>query len=262
MTIHTARHHITPSTLGFSMVELSVVLAIIAAMAGSLLVLGERQQEISKYDATAEKLRVIEDALERYVMVAGNLPCPAERDPLPNTGTFGTATDCSAAAPAGVTDVSTDGAITADDIRIGVLPVRELNLPDFYMYDAWNSRFTYVVVKDLAIDQATFDAYSKPATNGIEIRDSAAGTIIIGASTGNQLAAYLIVSHGDDKKGATPKSGGTASTCTAGHGDEENCNNDNIFVDKSVALSASTDAAFFDDLVLWKAKYLIDPSMQ
>ncbi len=244
---------------GFSLIEMGVVLAIIASTLGSVITLTNQYQARSKYDVTQEKLEAIDTAIQNYVLATTTLPCPADPDLAEGNAEFAKSTDCSAAAAGGITEVSVDGSDTKDNIRIGVVPTRTLNLPDDYLLDGWNMRIKYAVITDLAIDKDTFESYSKPAISPLIINDSN-GNELVDQTTGKDMfTAYIIISHGQDKKGAHVKSGATASTCTAGFGDTENCDNDEVFVDTNIKIDAETDALFFDDLILWKSFYLIEP---
>jgi prepilin-type N-terminal cleavage/methylation domain-containing protein len=245
---------------GFSLIELAVVLVIIALMAGSVMTLMNRHLDTNRYDKTAETLKRIEEALQRQVMISGYLPCPAALNAAPSSATYGVATDCNAAAPAGTTDISAIAG-TADDIRIGAVPTRTLNLPDNMLMDAWNMRLTYVVVKDLAIDTTKFNAYVKPASGGVTVTD-ATGNPALDPAQAELFSAYAVLSHGNDKKGATVLSGGSATACTAGNMDSENCDGDSTFIDTAFNNSTTIIASFFDDLIVWKPYYLINPSLK
>ena len=244
----------------FSLLEMSVVLAIVSLILGSVISLATQQLNVNTYQQTKDTLNTIEAALQRQVMISGYLPCPASKTAAVASATYGIATDCNAAAPAGTTDISTIAG-TADDVRIGTVPTRTLNLSDKVMVDAWNMRITYAVVKDLAINKTTFDAYAKPTSGGIIVNDSAGNSMIAPSPTGN-LVAYVLVSHGYDNKGATAISGTSANSCGAGYGDTENCNNDGTFVDTSIQDKGVANAAFYDDLISWKPYYLIKPGLK
>jgi prepilin-type N-terminal cleavage/methylation domain-containing protein len=254
------RSTIQSSCKGFSLIELAVVLVIIALMAGSVIALVNRHLDTDSYDKTAKTLQRIEEALQREVMLSGYLPCPAALDAALSSAAYGVATDCNVAAPTGTTDISTIAG-TADDIRIGAVPTRSLNLPDNVLMDAWNMRLTYVVVKDLAIDTTKFNAYVKPASGGIIIND-AAGNSTLDSTQAELFPAYIILSHGNDKKGATVLSGASATGCTAGNMDSENCDNDDSFIDTAFNNSTTIVASFFDDIIVWKPYHLINPSLK
>jgi len=62
---------------GFSLIELSIVMAISGVLlAGALQVYSVTQQK-KQYDTTKQRLSDIRTALTFYVITPGNLPCPA-----------------------------------------------------------------------------------------------------------------------------------------------------------------------------------------
>jgi prepilin-type N-terminal cleavage/methylation domain-containing protein len=254
---------------GFSLVEISVVLVILATLTGMIAVLAGKQSSTSKYEDTKAMLKIIDEALQRELLFTGVLPCPARRTALPTAANFGQATNCTGAAPAGTDDVSTiGGAVTADDIRIGALPTRTLNLPDKMAVDAWNMRFTYAVVRNLGNNntQATFDGYTPPAAtaNRIIINDANGNPMLksLASTPADSFVAYVIISHGADKKGATSANGSTTNACTAGFLDTENCNSDGTFIQADIADDTTRPAAFYDDLMIWKPYHLIAPALK
>jgi prepilin-type N-terminal cleavage/methylation domain-containing protein len=260
------------NNFGFSLIEMSVVLLIISTIMGSVILLTGKSQTKLKYEDTIAKIKEIDEALIRYAMRAGELPCPARRNSALNNTNLGVATDCNAAittVAAGGTGAVADGVLEAGQVRIGVVPTRTLGLPDNYMFDAWGMRITYAVNRNLAIDDATFQAYTKPAVGGILIQDSNGNSAF---DTDNNAAikpvgvsgltktfpAFIIISHGDNKKGATNLSGATTNACTAGTMDVLNCGNTGTFRDTSIKLINKTFAAYFDDIVLWRPYDYVD----
>jgi prepilin-type N-terminal cleavage/methylation domain-containing protein len=181
------------SPLGYSLVEMAVVLAIIGTVTGGALVLGTAQEETDKARTTKERLDRIEAAIERHAYKGRHLPCPA----VPNAAEYGISEDCIQTSPSDTSIVeANDG--TTEEIWIGTIPTRSLNLPDSNMYDGWGNRFGYAVVKGLAVPGGIED-YSTSATSGvIEITD-AAGNQIPDADPRNTVS-YAVFSHGKDGK--------------------------------------------------------------
>jgi type II secretory pathway pseudopilin PulG len=262
-------NHNTRYSLGFSLVELSVLLALLATLTGMFITLAGKQKSTTQYEETRAKLEVIEKALQRELLFTGYLPCPAGRTQLPNAALYNLASNCNAGAPADVTHVSTMGG-TADDIRIGTLPTRTLNLPDTYAVDAWGMRFTYAVVRDLAKSKTNFNDYVPPAVGNRLTVNNRSGTSLVAtapADVANSTVAYVVVSHGADKKGATIANGSVTNACTAGFLDTENCNhltvaNNRIFIQTNVTDDLTRPTTFFDDVVVWKPYHLIAPALK
>ena len=119
--LHSPRH-------GFSLLELSVVLGIIALIAGVGMTMASGALKAADRISTQERLNTIKLALDSYGKTYGFIPCPAPRTDVPTATTFGIASSC-----------STTGVI------YGAVPVRTLGLPDSYAGDAWGNKLTYAV---------------------------------------------------------------------------------------------------------------------
>jgi prepilin-type N-terminal cleavage/methylation domain-containing protein len=247
---------------GFSLIEIAVVLAIIAAIAGVVLTLSNKQLTQNKYLRTIDKMKTLDDALQRYIILSGELPCPAARNTLLSNAAFGVESEaqCNGAAPVGTTDVA------GGEIRIGAVPVRELNLPDEYMFDAWNMRITYVMVKALGADGAiTSESIAAPASGGIAIVDRNGNSMIDRRAPldATQFVAYALIAHGENRNGAVNRIGTTTNNCNTVLGDGDNCDlTDAQFRDMRFNNESATDATYFDDIVIWKPVYLINPELR
>jgi prepilin-type N-terminal cleavage/methylation domain-containing protein len=241
---------------GFSLVEMSVVLVIISTILGSVIVLTNKAQDRSKYEITIAKIKAIDERLQQYAIKGGIIPCPARRNSALNSATFGIATDCTTnlTAPA-------DNGIGTDtgQVRIGVVPTRTLGLPDDYMFDAWGMRISYAVNKNLATTVAAFTAYTKPATGGIAIVDSAGNSVFDTNAALNKLfPAYVVISHGMDKKGAIAQAGTSTNSCGGSSDDVLNCGNTGVFRDSSVKIINPAANAYFDDVIMWRIYDYLD----
>ena len=122
---------------GFSLIELSVVILII----GLLLV---TSFEGSKYfliqnhiKATNVKLNAIQRAIEIYVRRTGHLPCPV---PLAKTSGSSNVENCNT-----LSNNDTDGIYKKDQILVGGVPYRDLDLTADLSHDAWGGKFFYSI---------------------------------------------------------------------------------------------------------------------
>jgi prepilin-type N-terminal cleavage/methylation domain-containing protein len=242
---------------GFTLIELTFVLMIVGLIIGMGLDFAGPMLEKSKRDEDRAKMRMIEDALLTYLKTHGKYPCPARRDLATTNSGFGASTDCSAVAPTGTTDVSPEG------IRIGVVPVRELNLPPTYMFDSYKNRITYAAIKGLAQTNTLYDSYTTagvaPDTDGVGGGDTD-GIITVVDANGTQITnvhnkiivPYVLVSHGKDGLGSYKKTGAANAACDASHKDGANCDNNNIFRDVEYLDVAGSN--YFDDVIRWKTK--------
>ena len=340
--------HSHRARLGFSLLELSVVLGIIALIAGVGMTMASGALKAADRISTQERLNTIKLALDSYGKTYGFLPCPAPRADTPTTATFGIGGSCS-----------------GTGVSYGAVPVRTLGLPDSYAGDAWGNKLTYAVSQALTANstnysqasaaitvrygtiaapynvttvrkslpttipptgaetygaagnnsgklEITFNSASAVSTAMANLTTGTNGTLVnvkstshngsttitsttgsttvltdypysaadtnvvlewqepVNATSGSPNAAYVVVSHGPDGRGAFPMSGtsipgkklcntsASANTspppCTSSATmtciDIENCNDDAIFFDTAYN-DGATAAQYFDDYVVW-----------
>ena len=108
---------------GFSLLELSVVLVIVALLMGGSIVMGSNAVKAAQRVTTQERLATIQEALEAYRRTNGYLPCPVDRaqSPTGNPTTFGREIRPCAASGAGLVRVA------SNTVDIGGVPVRTVN---------------------------------------------------------------------------------------------------------------------------------------
>lgn len=195
--------------------------------------------------------------------IAFRFPCPADPTvPAGNamfgveavTGTADGPTDdddpvdsnfvCDASG--GVTQV----AGSTGPVYIGVLPSATIGLGGRDAMDINGNQFTYAVSESMT----QFGAAISTAPGAITMIDDNDNVI-------TNTAPYVIVSHGDDKRGAITKSAGVAGGgCRAGaEGDAENCNNDDVF--RTAYHSNIETGGFFDDLVSYNLRDVLDDDL-
>lgn len=233
---------------GFSLIELSILIAILSVVLTSILTSRVTKQETQRTALTQTRMKEIHKAITQYYFTNGYLPCAASRlTDATTTAALGAAVDCSlTTAIAGTQRIDTTATNEYQMIQ-GALPSRTLGIPDDMMLDGWGNRFTYIVTRRLAIDKATFDAYnSLQTTNYTEIRDNA-NNLLYG-STNKQVTAYLLISHGVDGRGAYNVNGSMGLVCGTATRDSENCDEDNVFV-KDYINDAQTGATYFYDFI-------------
>lgn len=137
----TAPHHSVPINRrqgGFTLLELSIVLGILALIAGAGLSMAAGALRAADRVTTEERLNTIKFALDSYAATYGYLPCPANRTLAATTSNFGmeerSGATCTATPP---------GTVASGNVWIGAVPVRTLGLPDPYASDAWGNKLTY-----------------------------------------------------------------------------------------------------------------------
>ena len=204
---------------GFTIIEIALVLIVAGSMLaflGSALLDFQKKKRINLTEYRLEKIRI---GLDKYLTTRGRLPCPAATNINPELANYGrevTAVaggDCTGTAAgnravgniAGTVLLNGARAIPPDNavnrVRIGSVPVRDLDLSDEMMVDGWGARFTYAVT----INQATVDRFSAPEIrylpNAGAIDIVGLGGSIFPAALANS-AHYAVVSHGADQQGA------------------------------------------------------------
>jgi prepilin-type N-terminal cleavage/methylation domain-containing protein len=227
---------------GFSLVELSVVVAIISVVA--VLGLETAANFIDRTNGSISKERVAtaDEAIARFFRIYGRLPCPAARTGIPSassSNTFGLE-DCTITA---WSDDAQYGIIvpaaprSGDGLMAGMVPFRTLGLPMQAAIDGFGGKINYVVTKNLT--QAGGTVAAAPVNNrfgsydsdtgqhttdgigGIEIRS---GRLHVACSANCQKlaappttgAAYIVFSNGRDQRGAVPlRSNAVGVPCVA-----------------------------------------------
>lgn len=249
--------YIKKRILGFTLVETAAVILVLSIMITSLVTVFSTDANEQAIDTTSEKLQKIDAAINAYFNQKGFLPCAASKNAALSSASFGVSTNCAtvgSSAPAYF-----ESGASADRIRIGAVPTRELNIPDDYAFDGWNNRITYAVAANLAQSSALYNSHTS-ATTGMTIRDASTNSLHSASPT---FISYTIISHGKDGGGATNLIGDQIPVaCSGTRNDGENCNNDSIFRDQFVDFNS---AAYFDDQIIWRTKsqlnlYSLNPS--
>lgn len=243
---------------GFTLIELSIVLIIVALLVGSAMSMGSNAIKAAQRVTTQERMATIKMALESYVKVNGYLPCPVDRAQTPrgNPTTFGREIRPCAASGALVR-------VASNTVDIGAVPVRTLGLPDNYAADAWGNKFTYAATVALETDYTNADAAISIYTGNRTGSNYRVTTNFAGADGAG--AAYVLVSHGPDGRGAYPlRSASIATACgtpTNNENDIDNCDDNDSFWDR-IYNDGNLTASYFDDYILWSGNSLDRSSTQ
>ncbi len=136
---------------GFSLLELSVVLGIIALIAGVGMTMAQGALKAADRVTTQERLNTVKIALDSFAKTYGYYPCPFDRALLPSNASYGLERRATplGSINCGITIAavppSPSSFINAANVVTGAVPVRTLGLPDHYAGDAWGNKFTYAV---------------------------------------------------------------------------------------------------------------------
>ena len=243
----------------FSLLELTVVLAIISVIAGAGIALTRSFADQSNDLLTEDALKDIQQAMVNHRKLYGHFPCPAPLDMTVDEEDFGRATDCTDDSPgSGVIDI--DGERGTDSVRLGALPVRELNLSRRSAVDAWENKLLYGVTRNLATNERDFIQNMGDMT---VLGGSMASPYSLTTNRGD--VAWVVVSYGGNALGAIPRAGtAVAQACgsvfATAMPEDTNCDNDHEFRDVPRNTEPNT-SFFFDDFIIWGTK-LVDGAMR
>jgi prepilin-type N-terminal cleavage/methylation domain-containing protein len=205
---------------GFTLVELTMVLIIVALLSTGLM-FGVSAQRSAAENADAQRqLESIREALLGFAIANGRLPCPAV--PTLATGDIN----------AGI--AATPPCLNA--AQYGVLPWATLGLPEA---DPWGNRYTYFVGSAFTavVPVGAQTSFTLDTNGTANVKANSAST----ANIASDLPA-IIVSHGSRPAGSYQSTGTQLGGAT---GDElENADNNLTFV-------SHIPSDTFDDQVIW-----------
>lgn len=254
------------SKRGFSLIELSVVITIVGILLYTTLSVGSAQITVSKIKQTNDKLDKIANALAIFYKTNNYLPCPASGSTLITDNTFGT----SGGSGASTTCANANG--NNSNVYTGVVPVRDLNLPDEFMFDGWNSRISYSI-SAYCVSKAQWNTANvyKCTTDGAATgADDGAAINIAGRNgiTWPNHAAYVIISHGNNIVASYNRAGvrittgaSTASPKELANGSMNSSAADTYgatYYDMAINDGANAGNNFFDDIVRWSTAPQVD----
>lgn len=252
------------SVHGFSLVELSIVMAIVATIATLGLEGAATFLDYSAQEVTKERLKVIDEALIKYRKVNGRLPCPA--------GRMVPITDGTSQNGYGKEYCNALLNMSSTSLMQGVVPVRDLNLPLEYAIDGYGSKINYVVTSGLT-SASTFASTG----NGISIRTGKLASDCTSNCQTMGTAAYIIFSPGYDRRGGVSAQGKVNKGCVPSTKDDAkidsmNCYNigvvpsggtnvnisvtgvtPDVFYDSRMS-RGFVESNYFDDIVVWHSR--------
>ena len=244
---------------GFSILELSIAVAILAIVSVLGLEVAAAYSTRRAYATTQDKIAVVDTAIKQFFKTYGRLPCPSViTDPM-TVSTSGKEINCK-----GASGVSSGG-----------VPFIDLGLPISAALDGYGSKLRYIVTNELTDAGTGINQFNSTASIGrIEVRtgklQQPCGTVCEltfdpNVSTG---AAYVILSHGADQRGAYSKNGTLQKTCAIANDtriDAVNCggstnpvitpamSNSTVVYDSRFNTGSIT-SSYFDDSVLARGK--------
>jgi prepilin-type N-terminal cleavage/methylation domain-containing protein len=244
---------------GFTLVELSIVLFIIAVVTGMAISSGVAVVSSARLSATQQKMKAVDQALLAYRNANDRLPCPADLTEAPGTTNYGVEGanpgTCTGGTPAANHSANGGNYIAVAE---GAVPVTTLGLPNDFMYDGWGNHFRYAVNTNMT-GLSAFALIPAPLVCGnIRVND-VNGTARSGGVTGGSI--YALVSQGPNGHGAYSKNGKVISTGSVNANELTNCHCNSsgtlstyspTYVQADLSLDPSNSLDSFDDLVTYR----------
>jgi prepilin-type N-terminal cleavage/methylation domain-containing protein len=248
---------LTNKNIGFTLIELAVVLFIIGLLLGGILTPMATSIEQKRRVALEEQYDDIEEALLGFAIVNGRLPCP-------DCPLGAVAVACTAGTNVindGIEDQSNAG--VGNGCAVGVTTNVEGNLPWVTLgltgTDPWGNILAYQVdeayadADDGAPNPTTTPASCVPNTTGVSFSFCSQAIITIqdtgstcGTAVTNVASNVPVVVYSQGSQ--------TATSCN----ELENTDGDTTFVDRDYELTAAT---YYDDMIFWISPFLLDSRM-
>lgn len=240
----------------FTLIELALVLVIVSLMTGFGMQAVESTTVVNCYETTEAQLATIDSALKRYAANNQRFPKPAYMTLGSNDADFGKEATNGIAVPptsAAYGSATPSGMSSNGGVLFGALPHATLGLSAQYAADCWGNKFTYAVVNSQTSSDTT-SGYTSTQQGNIALRSGTSASPVVLADN----AVYVVLSHGQDKFGATAltATNTTEKNCngsSAANIDKENCNNTDIVFFNSVRSTGDTNR-HFDDLLVYSQK--------
>jgi prepilin-type N-terminal cleavage/methylation domain-containing protein len=275
-----------PNRRGFSLLEMSIVIAILAVLVTFGLEVAANFVNRNAGNITRDRLAAVDAAIVQFFRVYGRLPCPAVITQAPSAAAYGLE-DCSIA-PWG-TDTEYPVQI-GGGIDYGAVPFRTLNLPMSFSLDGFNNKISYAVTANLTAAGGSATVFNRFASNGgtaaqngvagIEVRSgileqpcSTTRCQVLANPSTNTGAAYVLFSNGLDARGAYSLRGSAILACVPApttsfnmRVDSQNCQQGvdtntttvtaipkNVFYDSRFNPGLNR-VSYFDDYIVWRSK--------
>ena len=221
----------------FSMLELTIVITIMGFLTVGILEFSKGTMLASQYKETKQKLNIIENAVNQYILENNRLPCPAGIKLASSSTDYGKESrsneECIVNAVNGIKLVS-------ENLFIGGIPFLDLGLGVNYDFDSWNNKITLLINKE----------YSKNIFKSNLKKESSKLITVNNKGTKNEEAVFVLVSNGRNKSFALNRKG-VNSANQKGLPEEKN-NSYNFKATKTIFENSNSKG--FDDLIRYSTK--------
>jgi len=251
----------------FSLIEMSVVLVILAILVIGGLSVSATKIRNAKIKLTQQRIDAIYQAIGRYALRFGSLPCPASLALSKQDSDYGKENRVVSACQI------TGGYVSANQLQIGnnylifgMVPIKALNLPKEAAEDGFGNKLIYIIPHSMAQK----DAYL-----------TGAGSFDYGPATHYQFAkilempsqnliedvALVIISHGENRNGAFEANSTSRNPISSDAYEQANSihsilydnnaffgYNDSDRSQGKIKFVISPESATFDDIVFFKKR--------
>lgn len=240
---------------GFSLIELTLVIMIIAFLVGTIVFSTQARLDASRIFITKSRMETIVDAMDRYVENYGHIPCPALISVPPDDPNYGWGSGTNSDGASCIQSLTffDSGNPTNGEIAMGMVPYKTLipNVDGSIAVDGWGNRFSYFVTERYT-RRINYRDLSDIGNNYVISSQPDGGSPYDYVSTngvGGDIA-YILLSHGPNGAYAyKDKDGSQISVSSPTAVDTENgVAGDNQFV---VRMPDATN----DDILLYKNKW-------
>ncbi|MGB7815405.1 MAG: type II secretion system protein [Methylotenera sp.] len=229
--------------IGFTLIEMAMVLVILGFVLGALLLPLQAQRQQLAQAQTENTLENAKQALLGFAQRNGRLPCPATNN---GTATFPDDT--------GTANPNASGACTQ---LVGFLPATSLGIQPTdaqgFAMDAWNNRIRY------AVTSANTNAFTtNNAMNTIGLAALTPDFRVCATSTAANCTATINLIN--EAVAVIYSMGATFTQGSGGADENANLNNDAVFVSHDVTAAGAANGEF-DHMVVWISPFVLYNAM-
>jgi len=214
--------------VGFTLIELAIVLAIVGLLLSAFLTPLSAQRDLKDYSDTQSNLEEIKESLVGYALSHGYFPCPAVSV---NNGTEDrTGTTC------------TGGK------RAGFLPWAELSVSKL---DSWGHLYRYSVTPAYA-NSGTKITLSPLTARDITIQTRDSAGVVQNLTNANDIPVVIMSMGKNGVWGYTNDGTQVADTSVTNIDEDTNGNgNGRVFLSRPPSLNTAATGGEIDDIVTW-----------
>lgn len=234
-------------SLGFSLVEMAVVLIILGFVLGALLMPVQVQRQQQAQLQTESLLKISKKSLIGYAQSQGRLPCPAT-----NNGTAAFPDDHGVASPSA-------GGLCAQ--QVGFLPAATLGIQPTdikgFALDGWGNPIRYAVTQSIAGGAATPDFTTTGDMAAVGIATLQPDIRVCASSAAASCTDDINVAK--NVVAAIYSLGPTGNVASGGADENENLDIDAIFI--SHEPRANDENGEFDHIITWISPFVLYNAM-